>query len=644
MRKIKESVSQVGRLMKEWDFEKNNELGIDPTKLGSQSNTYAYWKCRFGHSWKAKINNRYNSRGCPECSKRRFSSFPEQSLFFYLKQKFPDAINRYRDVFKNGMELDIFIPSLKTGIEYDGKAWHTDEKLEIEKTKYEICKANDIYLIRVKENRDHYKDKSLNVADLVIQVAKTNNYHYLDYAIRTVLFQLGDFYFNPNEDEKTTISYMLKGPRVSIDVDSKRDKNAILESYLVELEQASFGSKYPEFSKLWNKEKNGNLTPYMFSAGSTFKVWWKDSLGHEWQNSFSVMSRGSGCPYCSGQKVLKGFNDLETVFPEIASQWDFEKNGDMRPDMFTAHSGHYVTWRCNICNQNWTSRINNRTSNGRGCPICSHRKVSTGYNDLRTMHPELASEWNQERNGNLRPEGFLPNSNKIVWWKCSKCGYEYKALINNRSKGTGCKKCAGQVLIPRKNDLGTLFPDIAAEWDFEKNNGISPEMVFPMTNKKYHWICKNGHRWESNCNNRVNGKGCPYCAGNKVLLGFNDLKTTYPEIAAEWHPTKNGNLSPENTSMGHVGKVWFLCPTCKHSYESTIGNKRKGFGKCPYCSSRKTRAMKILNVDTGMVFDTLKEAAAFVGKTNIDNIRVCCLGRTNTAYGYHWEYVVAENE
>ena len=86
-------------------------------------------------------------------------------------------------------------------------------------------------------------------------------------------------------------------------------------------------------------------------------------------------------------------------------------------------------------------------------------------------------------------------------------------------------------------------------------------------------------------------------------------------------------------------KVWFLCPVCKNAYESYIGNKLKGYGKCPYCSHRKTRAQYVLQVETGQSFKLLKDAAKAVGEEDIRKIQMCCVGKCETAYGYHWEYV-----
>ena len=129
-RKINERLSNVDWLMKEWDWEKNT---LDPSTLASQSNQKAWWKCKYGHSWQAKINNRYNGRGCPICRYRLKTSFPEQAIYFYVKKIFADAINGYTDIFKNGMELDIYIPSIRVGIEYDGRAWHNERSLIKEK-------------------------------------------------------------------------------------------------------------------------------------------------------------------------------------------------------------------------------------------------------------------------------------------------------------------------------------------------------------------------------------------------------------------------------------------------------------------------------------------------------------------------------
>ena len=650
MKTPKETVADVDWLMAEWDYEINSSLGIFPDKLGSQSNTYAFWKCKYGHKWKAKISNRYHGRGCPDCRKGLKTSFPEQAVLFYVKKKFPDAINSFKDIFSNGMELDVYIPSIKTGIEYDGIAWHKDDTLEKEERKYEICKQNGVTLIRLKENVEHYRN-DLNIADRIILVRRAFtgrpvSYATLDYAIRELLFALFDvdqadmysrFFRKSGDPERwKEIAY---GPKVKTDVNSRRDKDLIYQNYLVNKENHSLASEYPEVAAHWHPTKNGELTPAMFPPHSMVSVWWIGDCGHEWDTPIALMSRSYGCPYCHGLRVLKGFNDLETAYPEIAKQWHPTKNGSDSPDMFTYGSGHKAYWLCPICKQDWEAAINNRTTNRRGCPYCAHEKPIKGENDLATLWPDLIKEWDYNKNGDLDPSDFLPSSNKKVWWKCSKCEYEYKTSIANRTKGTGCKQCAGQVLNSGKNDLATLYSQVAAEWDYEENGDITPSQVFPQTNKRYGWKCKFGHTWKASPNSRVSGRGCPYCSDNLVWIGFNDLVTTHPEIAAEWHPVKNGDLLPTQISKGYTKKVWFLCPTCHNAYETYIGNKIKGYGKCPYCSPRKTRARLVRQEETGLCFMTLKDAARSVGKEDIRAIQSCCAGKSKMAYGFHWTYV-----
>ena len=179
-RKITKSLSCIDYLMQEWDWAKNT---LDPTTLGFQSNKKVWWKCKYGHSWEAKISNRYNGRDCPICRCRLKTSFQEQSFYFYIKKLFADTLNSYTAFFKNGMELDIFIPSLRMGIEYDGQAWHNEKSIQKETRKYDICKNNNVFLLRIVENSNRPKV----ACDYSIFVKDSKNNQYLDDAIRECL-------------------------------------------------------------------------------------------------------------------------------------------------------------------------------------------------------------------------------------------------------------------------------------------------------------------------------------------------------------------------------------------------------------------------------------------------------------------------
>lgn len=197
-------------------------------------------------------------------------------------------------------------------------------------------------------------------------------------------------------------------------------------------------TKYPEIAAEWST-KNLPLKPTMVSVGSHKKVIWVDKLGHEWTASVKSRVQGSGCPYCSHNLVLAGFNDLASRFPEIASEWS-ERNLPLTPDMVNEKSTKNVWWKCKTCGYEWKSVVRARAK-GSLCPVCADRAVLAGYNDLATTDPELLDEWDYEKNIGTLPTAVSRNSMKIVWWKCSS-SHSWRAKITDRTiEQKGCYLC-----------------------------------------------------------------------------------------------------------------------------------------------------------------------------------------------------------
>ena len=165
--------------------------------------------------------------------------------------------------------------------------------------------------------------------------------------------------------------------------------------------------------------------------------------------------------------------------------------------------------------------INSRTrENSSGCPSCakiqrvsSFRKtVVASSGSLAITFPELASEWHPTKNNGLTPFDLTAGSSKKIWWKCHVCTYEWEASPNNRKKGSGCPCCSGRVPMPGVNDLATINPILAQEWNYKKNKGVTPNMVLPKSGKKVWWLCSIcKHEWEEIIINRTNGRCCPNC-------------------------------------------------------------------------------------------------------------------------------------
>ena len=206
-------------------------------------------------------------------------------------------------------------------------------------------------------------------------------------------------------------------------------------------------------------ERNAPLTPKTVSYGSKKKLWWHCREGHSWQAAVYNRSAGAGCPYCAGKAVesggngcpicagkavLTGENDLQTKFPEIAAQWDWEKNTDCTPDSVAASSNRRVWWRCEQGHSFCTS-IAHRVRYKSECPYCTNKKVLPGFNDLATVKPRLAAQWDPELNGTLTPQMVTAGSHQKVWWKCP-AGHRWKAAVYSRAgaQENGCPVCAGR--------------------------------------------------------------------------------------------------------------------------------------------------------------------------------------------------------
>ena len=364
------------------------------------------------------------------------------------------------------------------------------------------------------------------------------------------------------------------------------------------LKEYCIKSRRAELLQQWNNVRNEGLTPEHVTWGSSQKVWWIDCLGHEWQQEiYSRTARRSGCPICSGRKVLAGFNDLATTHPALAAQWDYEKNGVLTPQMVTAGSSRKVWWCCEK-SHSWQAVIASR-AHGSGCPICANRVILPGFNDLATTHPTLAAEWHPTKNGSLTPQKISYGYDKKIWWQCAN-GHAWQAAPKTRVRmGAGCPICANDVVLAGYNDLATLFPVIAAQWHPTKNGRLTPAQVVAGSHQTVWWKCPLGHEWRAEIVDRTRGtNGCPYCGNKKVLAGFNDLAALEPQLAAEWHPTLNGALNPQMVTAGSNRKVWWICSE-GHVWRTAISNRtnaKKRTG-CPVCAgnvSQKHRHLYIL--------------------------------------------------
>lgn len=390
----------------------------------------------------------------------------------------------------------------------------------------------------------------------------------------------------------------------------------------------NFQYKYPEQAKRWNKTLNHGITTdmitygckYIYDAhGNKFIPFWDCPVcgGTYDMYPYLVGGMNRGCPYCAGNRVLIGFNDLKSQHPEIARQWHQPGNGDITPEMVTCGAAKITVngekanpeWKCDKCGMTWRASINSRTrKKSAGCPYCSGRFAIPGVNDLATMNPMLASQWHQEGNGDIKPSMVKQCTGKIkvdgnsVYpeWECPVCHGCWRCRIGNRTNGTGCPYCAGIKVLAGYNDLAAKHPELVPEWLQRRNGNITPPMVtcgqgtILVDGVKIMpwWKClKCGYEYQQSVNNRTNGVGCPCCANKVIVPGVNDLATTHPKVAAQWHQEGNGSITQEMVSYGaetilvdgeRIEPEW-ECPN-GHLYRMEVYRRTSNFEGCRVCS------------------------------------------------------------
>lgn len=340
---------------------------------------------------------------------------------------------------------------------------------------------------------------------------------------------------------------------------------------------------HPDLALEWDTIRNGKHSPVDVFPNSTRAVWWRCRVDptHTFRATpSSRVQRGHGCQICSGKQVQKGVNDLETAFPLLAVEWNHELNQGLRPSDLSAGSSKRVWWKCRFEHEWQQSPSARRT---RGCPVCANQQFLVGFNDLETLHPKIARRLDLKRNELSSPSQVFAGGKKKYWWTCPDDATHYfEASIDGMVRGTICPVCTGHTVISGLNDLATNFPFLCKEWDVTRNGHLMPQRLAPKSNLKVWWICPVGHEYAARIASRANGSGCPICDNKIVLAGFNDLQTTHPELARQWHPSKNEKYAPDSVVAGTQRAIWWACEF-GHEWKVSGAQRLSGTG-CPSCA------------------------------------------------------------
>ena len=417
----------------------------------------------------------------------------------------------------------------------------------------------------------------------------------------------------------------------------------------------------PESITDWDYEKNGNLTPSMVFPHSTHKVWWKCSVGHSYYSQISNHTNGCRCPYCAGLKVLVGFNDLESQYPSIANEWDYEKNNDTLPSDVQCHNHKKYWWRCKFGHE-WKAPVDQRVY-GTGCPICAKtRKVSFPEKAIlfyiRKIFPDAVGNYRDRWLGNFELDIFIPSINTAIEYD----GERWHTVDNNGKDERKYRKCEdrGIRLIrvmerPCDNRQDVADSVISIDDNIYKNNlafnALVCEVIFEITKFKP-WM-RNGVDVDIDRDGQIIRS--TYIDGVE-----NSLLSVVDKDKVNWDYSRN-DTTPDQYSPFAQHRVYWICPDCSISFKKTIANWYRGGDIRPYCTecTQKHRYVKtslhhkkpVVGIDQmgdRHYFDSARDASEYLHNNfgfsinSYKNISACLHNKHPTAYGFTWRYADKE--
>jgi len=484
-------------LIKEWHPTKNGTLTPNDVTFGKHDKVW--WFCpACGYEWRATITNRAKGRGCPECRKGTQTSTPEQLIYHYAQQLFPDTKNRYSI---KKMEMDVFIPSINIGIEYDGEGFHNSKKsFDRDVRKSNLISNMGIKLIRIREASCYPMEDDICE---IYTIKRECNYSTLLPILNKIFSKLSSSFIEINSADYFKVANRIKSNLYKIPY-----KNS-LAYYMKQLEITDTPLKY-----FWDYKKNSslNLFPQKVTKGSRKEAYWvcKNNPNHKSFKAIYRVANGEGCEKCAGRNKTteEWIKEARKVHDD---RYDYSK-------VKYINTTTKVTIICKIHGEFFQNPTNHLSGNN--CPYCAGQGGFHPLDALEKAKPDLAKEWayDDSRNNGLTPKDVsIRDHQHKYYWKCTEGKpHNFAATISKRIAGMKCAVCRHSKQISKDTCVATLYPHLLSEWDIgnktkltEVSAGSEIEML---------WKCPNHNHpaYKMPVCQRVKAKyGCKICAGKK---------------------------------------------------------------------------------------------------------------------------------
>ena len=370
--------------------------------------------------------------------------------------------------------------------------------------------------------------------------------------------------------------------------------------------EVPFCNEVESIYRFW--DDNNTLDPFTTKSNSTNKAHFIcKNCGYDWTTEIRSQTRGTGkCKCCELHRVTKkGYTDVFTLIPDSRKYFDFNKNRDI--DIYSIPLGNTeipIDWKCPDCGYEWSSPLAHRIDRKkgsysfRGCHQCYLH--STNRIAPVSSKPKLVKFWDFTKNKGTDINLTSAHSYDSVHWRDKKCGYEWTESIKSfSSRDDGCPFCAGKrgTIMPGKNDILTLCPELATIYDFDTNerNGIDISKI------EAHFKCKKcGNEWDSPISNRIKQRNgiyvfvdCPECSNKSFRK--KPYSVEYPDLAAMYRKDLNHTELDSIRGAKAINYTYYhwTCLVCDETFESTLGAMTTSYSSptkgCPYCSHTKLR-------------------------------------------------------
>lgn len=621
-----DTIAKNPEMLKFWDYEANSHIDIYTTS--SNSSETVWWKCpNCGYRWQAEIATRKMSKNHCPCCEEKTVVMPGFNDFFTV---YPELKQDFNDTYDPSLEGVSSCRPTKWKCHECGYEWETYLSSRVVNdriTKCPVCakrKRVKPYVEEYPELQELYSSNNKVPLTDIIDGKELNNKFLWNCPVHGEFEQTIATIIRSINTKSRGCPYCA-GKKVKYEESFGYNHPELVEEYAPTNKYDIYNvTKCSSLEVLWKCKNCGNEWPTTFyerhqgfgkcpvcfpnptykrmlyeerpdlehyyrgsrnfktfSFQSNERVQWQCDEGHTFDLEVFRMVKDHDtfyCPVCAEKRLVVGVNDFASNYPDLAKE--ISPNNERHPEEYYKSSVLRVKWLCPECGHEYIASINERID-GKSCPACEGRRTVQGINDLATTHPKLASEYaarNPKPVNSVRKELDLP-----VWWKCSKCGGEFFRNVNER-KDDDCPYCSGKKVLAGFNDLKTLKPTI---YD---RVAKSYKEVYPViqykAEKSLLWECPICHGEYTdtieNIENSINN--CPFCAGEKLLSGFNDLKAMYPELEEEW---SRENPPIETVSPKYKIAYKWICKECGGEHRASISDHLNGADTCPYCSNKK---------------------------------------------------------